>query len=105
MLLGADNLSDSQMSNCTNMLSRSAATLHDGVPGIGRMTGANTLDIAKISVDLGLLTKNDSVITDAYTAAHKEVVVQNTVKTDGIRADGSFTQHGGVLYNGNYGKD
>ncbi|EJF66671.1 galactose mutarotase-like protein [Dichomitus squalens LYAD-421 SS1] len=105
LLIGADNLSDSQMGSCTHILNRSAATLRDGVPGIGKMTGANTLDIAKISVDLGLLTKNDSAITDAYTAAHKEVVVQNTAKTDGIRADGSFAQHGGILYNGNYGKD
>ncbi len=24
---------------------------------------------------------------------------------DGIHADGSFLQHSGILYNGNYGKD
>lgn len=79
--------------------------MKNGVPGIGAMTGANTLDIAKISVDLGLFTKDNKVISDAYTAAHIEVVVQDAVKVDGIKADGSFTQHGGVLYNGNYGKD
>ncbi|KAI1797880.1 galactose mutarotase-like domain-containing protein [Ganoderma leucocontextum] len=62
-------------------------------------------EIAKISVDLGLLTKNNKAITDAYTAAHHEVVIQPAIKVDGIKADGSFTQHGGVLYNGNYGKD
>ncbi len=75
------------------------------MPGIGEMTGANTLDIAKISVDLGLLTENNKAIGNAYTAAHHEVVIQDAVKVDGIKADGSFTQHGGVLYNGNYGKD
>ncbi|PIL31993.1 hypothetical protein GSI_06697 [Ganoderma sinense ZZ0214-1] len=69
------------------------------------MTGANTLDIAKISVDLGLLTKDDKAVGDAYTVAHHEVVVKDAVKVDGIKADGSFIQHGGVLYNGNYGKD
>nr|VWO96784.1 Hyaluronate lyase (EC (Hyaluronidase) (HYase) [Ganoderma boninense] len=105
LLIGAENLSKSQVAGCTQILKRSAATLQDGVPGIGRMTGANTLDIARISVDLGLLTKDDKAISDAYTAAHHEVVVQSAVKVDGIKADGSFSQHGGVLYNGNYGKD
>lgn len=105
LLIGTDKLTKSQAAGCTHILKRSAATMKNGVPGIGAMTGANMLDIAKISVDLGLFTKDNKVISDAYTAAHHEVVVQDAVKVDGIKADGSFTQHGGVLYNGNYGKD
>lgn len=31
------------------------------------------------------------------------MVIQNSIKADGIRADGSFGQHAGILYNGNYG--
>lgn len=96
------------MASCTRILERSAAigaVLKNGVPGIGRMTGADTLGIAKISVGLGLLTKNNKAISDAYIAAHHGVVVQSAIKVDGIKADGSFTQHDGVLYNDNYGKD
>ncbi|KZP04687.1 polysaccharide lyase family 8 protein, partial [Athelia psychrophila] len=33
------------------------------------------------------------------------VVIHQTVSSDGIRPDGSFGQHVGILYNGNYGKD
>ena len=36
---------------------------------------------------------------------HAEVVLHDALHADGIRADGSFGQHGGIIYNGNYGKD
>ncbi|KAF7791828.1 hypothetical protein EIP86_002852 [Pleurotus ostreatoroseus] len=75
------------------------------VNGLGIATGANLLDIARIGIDEGLLNLNSSVILDAYTRIHGEVVIEDAIKSDGIRADGSFGQHGGVLYNGNYGKD
>lgn len=73
--------------------------------GLGFLTGANTLDVAKIGIDAGLLTDNATIVADGYARIHKEVVVQNATKADGIRADGSFGQHGGIIYNGNYGKD
>ena len=73
--------------------------------GLGTLTGANTLDAAKIGIDSGLLTSNASMIANGYQRIHNEVVVQNATKADGIRADGSFGQHGGIIYNGNYGKD
>lgn len=31
--------------------------------------------------------------------------LSNKPKEDGIHPDGSFLQHNGILYNGNYGKD
>lgn len=73
--------------------------------GLGTATGANLLDIAKIGIDQGLLNSNASILTDAYSRTHNEVVIENATFADGIRADGSFGQHGGVIYNGNYGKD
>lgn len=73
--------------------------------GLGFATGANLLDIARIGIDDGLLNFNASIIADAYQQVHTEVVIENDIQADGIRADGSFGQHGGVLYNGNYGKD
>lgn len=73
--------------------------------GLGIATGANLLDIARVGIDGGLLNANISRLTDAYERIHDEAIIQNAIKADGIRADGSFGQHGGVLYNGNYGKD
>lgn len=68
------------------------------------MTGANTLDVARIALDQGLFTNDSSLVRDVYTRAHQEVAIQLNSK-DGIRPDGSFGQHEGILYNGNYGKD
>ncbi|KAI0752805.1 polysaccharide lyase family 8 protein [Daedaleopsis nitida] len=105
LLVGHDTLTPTQVSNCTNILQRSFGTFDRHVNGLGTLTGANTLDVAKIGIDSGLLNSNATVVTDGYQRIHKEVVVQNAIKADGIRADGSFGQHGGLIYNGNYGKD
>lgn len=61
--------------------------------------------MAKIGIDLSLLTSNAILIADAYRRIHAEVVIHPGVAVDGIKPDGSFSQHGGLLYNGNYGKD
>ncbi|KAK0465139.1 galactose mutarotase-like domain-containing protein [Desarmillaria tabescens] len=71
----------------------------------GYLTGANILDVARIGIDLGVRTANTTLISDAYARIHAELIVHYEVKSDGIREDGSFGQHGGLLYNGNYGKD
>ncbi|KAG8871882.1 hypothetical protein FRB97_008236 [Tulasnella sp. 331] len=82
--------------------------------GIGNkwLTGANVLDIASNGVNVGILRAfggdmDDGInlISDAYHYVHGEVAVKNGFKFDGIRPDGSFGQHGGILYTGNYGKD
>lgn len=62
------------------------------------------MDIAKIGIDQGLLNLNASLLADAYGRIHNEMVIENATFADGIHADGSFSQHGGVIYNGNYGK-
>jgi len=63
------------------------------------------LDVAKIGVDLALLTTNTTLIIEAYGHINAEIVIEPGVMVDGIKPDGSFGQHGGLLYNGNYGKD
>jgi hypothetical protein len=63
------------------------------------------LDVAKIGIDLALLTSITSLIVEAYGRINDEVVIEPGVMVDGIKPDGSFGQHGGLLYNGNYGKD
>ena len=87
------------------MTSRAYATFSTGINGVSSITGANTLDIASVGIDLALLTVNQSLLEDAFSRIHNEVIVENTTTADGIRPDGSFGQHTGLLYNGNYGKD
>ncbi|KAL5518907.1 hypothetical protein ACEPAH_590 [Sanghuangporus vaninii] len=103
-LLVNSSLTPDQFSNCTHIPGRAYATLNRNVINLGTYTGANLLDIASIGIDLGLLTANSSLIGDAYTRVHNEVVVQEAVRTDGIKPDGSFSQHDGLIYNGNYGQ-
>lgn len=67
------------------------------------MTGANILDVASIGVNLALFTSNVTLITEAYGRINAEVILEPGVMIDGIKPDGSFGQHGGLLYNGNYG--
>ncbi|KAL7285292.1 hypothetical protein ACG7TL_000387 [Trametes sanguinea] len=105
LLVGAASLTDTQVNNCTHIMTRAFGTFDHNVNGLGFLTGANTLDVAKIGIDSGLLINNASILEDGYSRIHKEVVIQNAVKADGIRPDGSFGQHGGIIYNGNYGKD
>ena len=47
--------------------------------------------------------KNTTRLTDAYSRVHAQLVYSEKVRNDGVKADGSFQQHGGLLYNGNYG--
>ena len=104
LLLG-DSLTDSELGNCTKMTGRSFNTFTTGINGVSSITGANALDIASIGIDQGLLTQDASLIAAGFARVHAEAVIQSGIKVDGIRADGSFGQHAGIIYNGNYGKD
>ncbi|KIJ43946.1 polysaccharide lyase family 8 protein [Sphaerobolus stellatus SS14] len=104
LLLSTSNLSSTQQSNCSNIPLRSYSVFHRATkPSF--LAGANTLDIASIGISGGLLTNNASGIQEAYGFVHNEVQVQVGFEKDGILPDGSFAQHAGILYNGNYGKD
>ncbi|KAF5386914.1 hypothetical protein D9615_002000 [Tricholomella constricta] len=98
LLLG-DTLSSSQLDSCNRMATRSYNY------NVGGLTGANTLDVARIGMDQALITGDYDLLADAYSRSHEELTIMNGVKADGIRADGAFGQHDGMLYNGNYGKD
>ena len=103
VLLG-DSLSTDEAAACVRMTARSYARFEVS-PTPGYASGANVLDIARIGVDSGILSGNVTMISDAYRRMHQEQVIQSRTKADGIFPDGSFGQHAGVLYNGNYGKD
>lgn len=74
------------------MTGRAYNTFITGINGVSAITGSNTLDIASVGIDLGLLQGNSTLVSDAYNRVHEEVVVENGLKVDGIRADGSFGQ-------------
>ncbi|KAJ7128143.1 polysaccharide lyase family 8 protein [Mycena crocata] len=105
LLLNVQNatLLPTELANCTAISSRAYATFMHPANQVGVLTGANALDVAKIGIDLALLTANVTLLTDAYQRVHKEMVIELGVHADGIRPDGSFGQHSGILYNGNYG--
>ncbi|KDR85026.1 hypothetical protein GALMADRAFT_312284 [Galerina marginata CBS 339.88] len=104
LLLGG-SLTATESAGCQRITSRAYGTFQTGINGVSAITGSNTLDIASIGIDLGLATANASLLSDAYTRVHQELTIKDGSKVDGIRADGSFGQHAGILYNGNYGKD
>lgn len=90
-----EELSELQLDNCNRMLARAYGTFDRFVGGVGYLTGANTLDVASIALDYGLLKNNDTIVADAYRRLHNEVIVVDGVRADGIRRDGSFGQHSG----------
>ncbi|KAJ6578036.1 polysaccharide lyase family 8 protein [Mycena capillaripes] len=100
-----DSLTPSELAGCARITGRAYNTFQTGINGVSAITGANLLDIASIGIELGLLLGNSSMVADGYTAIHGDLVFQDAVKADGIRPDGSFGQHEGLLYNGAYGKD
>ncbi|KAJ6575156.1 polysaccharide lyase family 8 protein [Mycena capillaripes] len=104
-LLLNDTLLEMELNNCTTITGRAYATFIHPANQVGVLTGANALDVAKIGIDLALLTVNTSILTDAYSRVHSQLVITTTPRADGIRPDGSFGQHSGIIYNGNYGKD
>lgn len=44
-------------------------------------------------------------MAQAYNYVHNEVVFHPNQGVDGTKSNGSFQQHGGIIYNANYGKD
>ncbi|KAJ6552997.1 chondroitin AC/alginate lyase [Mycena capillaripes] len=104
-LLLNETLLPEEFGNCTTMTGRAYNTFIVPAHQVGVLTGANALDVAKIGIDLALLTVNASLLMDAYSRVHSQMVITTAVKADGIRPDGSFGQHSGIIYNGNYGQD
>ena len=101
-MLFNSSLNTTQVNSCTSISARAYGTFYQGK---SFLTGANILDVAEIGVDLALLSSNETLITEAYGRINAEIVIEPGIMVDGIKPDGSFTQHAGLLYNGNYGKD
>lgn len=104
-LLLRDELTPSQYGNCTLMTAR-AYTPFYRKPQPGYVSGANIIDMAVVGILAGLLENNKagnaSRIADAYERVHNEVVIHPEDKVDGIKPDGSFQQHIGIIYDGKH---
>ncbi|KAJ7149832.1 polysaccharide lyase family 8 protein [Mycena crocata] len=94
------SLSASELAGCKRITGRAFNTLQTGINGVAAITGANLLDIASVGIDQGLYLGDSATVAAGYAAAHRDLVFQNAIMADGIRADGSFGQHVGLLYNG-----
>jgi hypothetical protein len=90
LVLG-DALTSAELDGCERVTKRSYGTVAHGVNGWS-LTGANTLDVASVGIDIGLLTRNASLLREAYDRVHQEVRIQEKPMADGIRADGTFRQ-------------
>jgi hypothetical protein len=59
--------------------------------------------MSKIGIDQAVRVNNATLATEAYGRIHAQMVLSPGIQVDGIKPDGSFGQHTGLLYNGNYG--
>lgn len=105
LLVSSANLSTSQREGCERIPKRAYDRRDQFINGLGYLTGANTINVMQNSVSMGLYTNNQSVLEDSFQRAMGVVTLESVPQADGIHADGSFLQHDGILYNGNYGKD
>ncbi|CAE6389457.1 unnamed protein product [Rhizoctonia solani] len=107
-LLLRDELTPTEYGNCTAITARAYAPFYRN-PQPGFVSGANIIDMASIGISAGLLennrTGNASRIMDAYERVHNETVVHEKDFVDGIKPDGSFQQHIGIVYDGDITKE
>ncbi|KAI9249282.1 chondroitin AC/alginate lyase [Sporodiniella umbellata] len=97
-----ESLSTEQLTGCRKIMRRAYERVLRPKPNL---TGANLLDVASIGISLGLLDRNGVLLTEALSIFYAGVYENKKPLKDGIQPDGSFMQHVGILYNGNYGKD
>ena len=90
LLLFEDELSDEQRTQGASILARAEI----------RMTGANLVDLAFITVKRGLIENDGETVTFAVKSIEDEIKITTD---EGIQADYSFHQHGALLYNHGYG--
>ncbi|MFC1509474.1 polysaccharide lyase 8 family protein [Candidatus Omnitrophota bacterium] len=90
LLLLDSDLSNSQRKKGVTILERSKI----------RMTGANLVDVAFITVERGILEKKADVVAEAVRKIADEIRITTD---EGIQPDFSFHQHGELLYNHGYG--
>ncbi|KAJ4144516.1 hypothetical protein LMH87_003397 [Akanthomyces muscarius] len=105
-LLARDgNLSEEQQEGCIRLTRRTYDNIDLSYGTGGNLTAANIVLVLQSAVSLGLFTENITIVENAMKRAFSVMTFSDEAMQDGIHRDGSFLQHNGILYNGNYGKD
>ncbi|KAJ2965504.1 hypothetical protein NQ176_g10584 [Zarea fungicola] len=105
LLVKTGNLSQSQRDGCIRITQRTYDNLGKSYGTGGVLTAANIVLVLQSAVSLGLFTDNATIVESATSTAFAIMVFTDGAGLDGIHRDGSFLQHDGIVYNGNYGKD
>lgn len=95
-----DALDESGLANITKITAQGSANSRM-MGGITKWTGANLLWGAANTVNHALLTNDTECLDMGARLAHGELIVG---AHEGIQHDGSFFQHGRLLYSGGYGR-
>ena len=98
LLLMASDLSPDQQSQTLALLKRGIKPTYYDFNGPA--TGQNQIWLATIHLMSGLLEHDSTTLRRAFGAMAGEIKVTTA---EGIQADGSFHQHGPLLYSGGYG--
>ncbi|KAM3499288.1 hypothetical protein MY10362_007447 [Beauveria mimosiformis] len=105
-LLARDgHLSQEQRQGCIRLTERTYDNIDRSYGTGGTLTAANIVLVLHSAVSLGLFTNNVTIVESAMKRAFSVMTFSDEAMQDGIHSDGSFLQHNGILYNGNYGKD
>ena len=92
----SDQLNTTQIAGCQRITKRPYAA-------IPQETAANLIDVSLGSVYYGLISRNTSILSKTFSSGNSALQVTNG-QLDGIKVDGSFFQHGGLLASGSYGE-
>ncbi|KAM3453406.1 hypothetical protein MY3296_003814 [Beauveria thailandica] len=105
-LLARDgHLSQEQHKGCIRLTERTYDNIDRSYGTGGTLTAANIVLVLQSAVSLGLFTNNVTIVESALKRTFSVMTFSDEAMQDGIHRDGSFLQHDGILYNGNYGKD
>ncbi|OAA69683.1 polysaccharide lyase family 8 protein [Cordyceps fumosorosea ARSEF 2679] len=105
-LLARDgSLSQEQREGCVRLTKRTYDNIDLSYGTGGNLTASNVVLVLQSAVSLGLFTSNATIVESAMDRAFSVMTFSDSAGQDGIHRDGSFLQHDGILYNGNYGKD
>ncbi|KAG7450482.1 uncharacterized protein BT62DRAFT_1001299 [Guyanagaster necrorhizus] len=100
MIMGQKELAEDVANYCMFMSGRSYEVFD--LP-VKFMIGSNILDVSKIGIDAGLLSSSETLVADAYSKIHQEIIIKNVANIDEIRSDGSFGLKVGNLTHANAG--
>lgn len=96
-ILMKDDLSKDQLKKLARLVGRGSFTVD---VTLNVYTGANAIDLSMSTIKFGVLTGNRAAIKKATRVIAGELKYS---KSEGLKEDGTFFQHGNRLYMGGYG--